>query len=298
MFKAFPPAKINLFLKVLGKRENGLHELETLLAFTDLKDDLSIEILKQVQDDGLTQHSHPELVSGSKITITGPFAHLVDPKNNIFNKILDYFVDKFAIDRNLHIKLVKNIPVGAGLGGGSSNAASFMMGLNEIFQLNLSRETLQKTSLEFGSDIAFFFENQASIIKGRGDIISNYPTFEPILAILVNPKIHLSTAQVFQSLNQNYSKEIATEKLLKTNIINLAKLPNDLENSAIAIVPEIKNILDEIKNSGAQITKMSGSGASCFGIFATEENLKKAEENLIKKFPNYFVKKVKILANV
>lgn len=133
------PAKINLFLKVTGKRNDGYHELESLLAFLDLADVL--EVKKNAEFE---------------LEIDGEFAEFLDQKNNLFTKIIDFFVAEFHIEKNLHIKITKNIPVGGGLGGGSSNAAYFMKALNEIFSLQLSKEKLQEISLNFGSDIAFF----------------------------------------------------------------------------------------------------------------------------------------------
>ncbi len=332
-FFAKCPAKINLFLKLTGRRDDGYHELESLFTFLDLADEL--EILKQVQDDdaGLSHHHpkpphrhsehrrpesphrHPELVSGSKtkIEITGEFAPFLDPKKNLFIEILDFFAAEFGITKNLHIKIKKNIPVGAGLGGGSSNAAFFMKGLNEIFLLNLSKKKLQEISLRFGSDIAFFFEDRASLVKGRGEIIENFSNFEPITALLVNPKIALSTKEVFKKFaigprnecgvtGGRCSPDFVTphllrgpENLLQKNIFELLEnFPNDLTNPAISILPVISEILDNLKNSGAQIAKMSGSGASCFGIFYDEKKLDEAA----KKFPKFFVKKVKILSHV
>ncbi len=274
------PAKINLFLKALGKRPNGFHNLESLFAFLDLSDELSVE-----KSDKFS------------LEITGEFAEFVDPKNNLFIEILDFFTTEFAIEKNLKIKIIKHIPVGAGLGGGSSNASAFMKILNEIFALNLSKEELQKISLNFGSDIAFFFETQASIIKGRGEIIENFYAFEPIPALLINPKIHLSTKEVFEKFDGNYSAEIPTKDLLKTEIFELIKsLANDLEKPAIAMVPTIGEILNQLRKNGADFAKMSGSGASCFGIFHDAEKLITAEKNLQKTFPDFFIKRVKILS--
>jgi 4-diphosphocytidyl-2-C-methyl-D-erythritol kinase len=274
------PAKINLFLKILGKRADGFHDLESLFAFLDLADELTVEKSEKFS-----------------LEISGEFAALLDEKNNLFTKILDYFVAEFAVDKNLKIQITKNIPIGAGLGGGSSNAAAFMKILNENFALNLSKKDLQKISLKFGSDIAFFFEEQASIIKGRGEIIEKFHNFEPIPALLINPKIHLSTKEVFAKLNENYSKEIPTKNLLATEIFKLIKsLPNDLEKPAIALVPVIGEILEELRKNDADFAKMSGSGATCFGIFRDEKKLIEAQKNLTKKFPTFFVKETKILS--
>ena len=171
MFQTICPAKINLFLKLLGKRSDGYHKLESLFAFLDLFDELEVK-----KNDEF------------KLEITGEFAEFIDPQNNLFTKILNFFTNNFDITKNLHIKITKNIPIGAGLGGGSSNAASFMKALNEICSLNLSKTELQKISLNFGSDIAFFFEDKASIIKGRGELIENFSKFPAITILLINPQ--------------------------------------------------------------------------------------------------------------
>lgn len=282
VMKIKSPAKINLFLKLLKKRSDGFHELESLFAFLDLADDL--EVIKSDQ---------------FKLEISGEFAEFLDTKKNLFTKILDFFVSEFHIDKNLHIKIRKNIPIAAGLGGGSSNAAYFMKILNEIFSLNLSKEKLQEISLNFGSDIPFFFEDQASIIRGRGEKIKDFPSFNPIPTLLINPKIELSTKEIYEKFGGKFSTEISDEEIEKTAIFDLIKnLPNDLEKPAIATLPLISEILSELKNFGADFAKMSGSGATCFGIFSDEETLKSARKNLTEKFPGFFVKKAKILSHV
>ena len=275
------PAKINLFLKLTGIRPDGYHKLESLFAFLDLADELEVKKSEKFQ-----------------LEIFGEFAEFVDLENNLFTKILDFFAAEFEISKNLNIKITKNIPVGAGLGGGSSNAAYFMLALNKIFALNLNKKELQTISLNFGSDIAFFFENKASIVKGRGEIIENFSDFKQISALLINPKISLSTREVFQKFDRNFSPEIPTSKLLKKDVFELIEnFGNDLEKPAIELLPPVLKILNELKNSGAKISKMSGSGATCFGIFSDEKSLDEAEKKLAQIFPEFFVKRVKILSN-
>lgn len=281
MFKSSCPAKINLFLKLIGKRSDGYHELESLFAFLDLADDLEVKKSDEF-----------------KLEITGEFAAEIDLKNNLFTKILDFFVAQFQISKNLHIKITKNIPVGAGLGGGSSDAAYFLHALNEIFTLNLSVLDLQKISLNFGSDIAFLLQNQAAIVKGRGELITPFPDFSTIPALLINPKISVSTKEIFAKFNENFSPEILTPELIKADISELLHFPNDMEKPAISNLPLIAEILDNLNHQNAQIAKMSGSGASCFGIFENENSLDLATNFFTQNFPNFFVKKVKILSHV
>ncbi len=281
MFKSSCPAKINLFLKLTGKRPDDYHELESLFAFLDLSDDLEVKKNNEF-----------------KLEIAGEFSAAIDLKDNLFTKILDFFVAEFNVSKNLYIKITKNIPVGAGLGGGSSNAAYFIHALNEIFALNLSVIKLQRISLNFGSDIAFLLQNQAAIVKGRGEEITPFPQFSTIPALLINPKILVSTKEIFAKFNGNFSEKIPTSKLLEKDIYELLNFSNDMENPAISSLPLIAEILKELKNQNAKIAKMSGSGASCFGIFENENSLNFATNYFAKNFPNFFVKKVKILSNV
>ncbi len=275
-------AKINLFLRILAF-QNNYHQLESALAFVDLYDE--IEVLKS---------------NKFSIEIYGEFAKKIDEENNIFIQILDYFEKKFNISRNLKIKLQKNIPVSAGLGGGSSNGAKFMEILNEIYQLNLTKEKLQEISFNFGSDIAFFFEDKSSLIRGRGFVDCNLKEFLPIEILLINPKITLSTKQVFQEYQKNKpqeNQEIDNEILLNKNIFELIEIENQLTNSAISNVLEIYKILQELKNLNAIHAKMSGSGATCFAIFKKDE-IDKAQEKFIKQFPDFFIKKTRILYQI
>ncbi len=282
MFLALCPAKINLFLKLSGKLPSGYHELESLFAFLDLSDELIV-----TKSDVF------------KLAIGGEFGDEIDVENNLFTTILNYFVAEFGVTKNLKIKVTKNIPVSAGLGGGSSNAAYFLHALNQIFSLNLSITQLQRISLNFGSDIAFLLQNKAAIIRGRGDQITDFPQFPPIPALLINPKIALSTKEIFAKFDGDFSVKSTTENLLQKDVFELMKdLPNDLQKPAISTIPLIATILHELKNCGAQIAKMSGSGASCFGIFGDEESLDQAEQFFNKNFPHFFVKKVKILSTI
>jgi len=268
------PAKINLFLKVVGKDQvTNFYELESVLAKIDLCDELEVAIYEK---------------NSEKVGIFGEFASLVDKKDNIFTKILDFFVKNYQISRNLRIKITKNIPVGAGLGGGSSDAAYFMVALNEIFQLGLNKTSLQEISFNFGSDIAFFFEDKPAIIRGRGFVSQNIDLQKQKI-LLINPKIEVLTKEIFADFNNNFSSEINDEKLKSMNNEQLFALSNDLEVVAKKKLPKIAEIIDILAKSGAKIAKMSGSGASCFGIFDADIDLDKKREEISGIFPDYFV---------
>jgi 4-diphosphocytidyl-2-C-methyl-D-erythritol kinase len=277
------PAKINLFLNITNKRPDGFHELESLITKIDLFDELLVE--------KSTKFS---------LEINGEFAEFIDIKNNLFTKILDYFVKNFNINSNLKITLQKNIPVGAGLGGGSSNGAYFIKILNEIFALKLSKNEMQKISLNFGSDIAFFFENEACLMSGRGEFLSPISQFKNDLKklkiLLINPKIHLSTKEIFQDFTEKkyqFSSKISEKIFLENSLPEiLQKFNNDLEEPAILKAPAIVEILQNLRKFSPICAKMSGSGSSCFAIFDNDIDLQKTYEFFIKNYPNFFVKKV------
>jgi 4-diphosphocytidyl-2-C-methyl-D-erythritol kinase len=282
-FKINCPAKINLFLNITNKRPDGFHELQSLVTKINLFDELSVE--------KSTKFS---------LEIDGEFANFIDINDNLFIKIFNYFVKNFHIDNNVKIILQKNIPVGAGLGGGSSNGAYFIKILNEIFYLKLSKKAMQKISLNFGSDIAFFFENGPCLMSGRGEFLSPIPQFKNNLKklkiLLINPKIHLSTKEIFQDFAQkNYKfSEIFSEKIfLKKSLQEILTIfNNDLEETAITKEPMISEILQNLRKFSPICAKMSGSGSSCFAIFDDEKNLQKNYEFFIQNFPDFFVKKV------
>ncbi len=275
------PAKINLFLKVTAKRPDGFHELQSLFAFLDLHDELQVE-----KSDKFS------------LEILGEFASKVDQDDNLFVTILNYFHQHFGVSKNLKIAVKKNIPVAAGLGGGSSNAAYFMLALNEIFALNLNLDELQKISLNFGSDIVFLLQRNAALVEGRGENITPFTPFAPIDALLINPKIAVATGAVFKNLNNNFSSNIAVNELVKKDVYELLQLENDLQKPAISALPLISDILKNCHNHHAKIAKMSGSGASCFAIFENEASLETAYNFFAQNFLHYFVKKVKILSHV
>jgi 4-diphosphocytidyl-2-C-methyl-D-erythritol kinase len=282
-FKINCPAKINLFLNITNKRPDGFHELQSLVTKINLFDELSLE--------KSTKFS---------LEINGEFANFIDINDNLFIKIFNYFVKNFHIDNNVKIILQKNIPVGAGLGGGSSNAAYFIKILNEIFYLKLSKKAMQKISLNFGSDIAFFFENEPCLMSGRGEFLLPIPQFKndfkKLKILLINPKIHLSTKEIFQDFSQKnhrFSEKFSDQFFLNKSLIEiLQKFNNDLEEPAVSKAPIIAEIIKNLQKFSPICAKMSGSGSSCFAIFEDENNLQKSYDFFVKNFPDFFVKKI------
>lgn len=247
-------AKINLFLRIF-KKDPGYHLLDSAFAFLDIFDQIEIERSDQF-----------------KINISGQYQHFVDPAKSVFTDIAQHFQEKYSLNDNVAINLVKNIPVGSGLGGGSSNGAKLIEYFNEEYELGLTFPELQKISFEFGSDIAFFLQGKAAIVKNRGEVIGYMQKFEPIEVALIVPDFGLSTKDVFAKFDGDFSEELDAEKLggaSATNLIN--NYQNDLQSAAFAVNPRLKEIYDCAAQSSAKIVKMSGSGSIVFAIFSDED---------------------------
>ena len=193
MIKLKAYAKINIYLKVLGKRNDGYHNLESLMVPIDLYDEL-------------------EFIDNDKDIIESN----IDIENNIMYKAIKYMKETYKINRCVKIKLNKNIPLSSGLGGGSSDLSTTLKGLNLLWNLNLSDEELGEISLLFGSDTLFFIYNKPAIIKGRGEVLE-FVEFMPKDILLFNPKIKVSTKDVFseykESDNGNNDLEMALLRL-------------------------------------------------------------------------------------
>lgn len=279
------PAKINLFLKIIGKTDDDYHDLESILCFLDLHDEILIKL-------SLKKNNKPTI----DVTFTGDDQSKIDKNNNIINQIFYFFQEKYALNQNLKVKIIKNIPIGGGLGGGSSNGAMFMIFLNKVFKLNLTKEELQNISFNFGSDLAFFLEEKSSIIRSRGIVSSNINCFNDIPILLVNPKIHISTKLIFDNFNKRYYHKTSNHDLLERDVLSIIKNePNQLEEIAVKYEPKIAELINFLKNQNAITTKMSGSGSSCFAIFDNKKNLDKAFKDCLDNFPNYFIKKTTLL---
>ncbi len=275
-------AKINLFLKITGA-SGDYHDLESAISFIDLKDKISI-----TKSDNFS------------VLISGPYSNFLNSNNNILVDIFKFFKKKFNLKEEFKIELEKNIPIGGGLGGGSSNAAEFMKFINRNCRLNLSKKELINISFNFGSDIAIFLEGKSSIIKNRGEIYSGLKKFNNCEILLLNPGKLLSTKKIFTNYKNsklNFSQRLPDQKLLTLNIKSLISLGNDLTQISIKFAPQIQEILSKLQELGATNANMSGSGSSCFGIF-TKEKLENALSYFKENHPDFFSKKVKLLYSI
>lgn len=255
--KAKSIAKINIGLQVLNKREDGFHNINSVFfPLFKLFDEMEFEKSSEISID-----IEPKSIS-------------IDLKSNIIYKTiikLREFTNRDDIAAN--IKLYKRIPMGAGLGGGSSNAAETLLSLNELFNLNLSKEQLSEIAIQIGSDVPFFIEKKTALVTGRGEFFTFFD-YNPNYSIhLYNPKINISTKWAYEQLQRTYKAiekvdfasillESATNPLLLKQ-----KLYNDFEYAVFKEYPKLAKIKEEIYKEGAVYAQMSGSGSTLFGFF-------------------------------
>lgn len=261
------PAKINLGLKVKGLRTDGYHEIETVLQMVSLFDEITFEERKH----GI------ELITEE--------GHVPSGEENIIYKSAKLFFREVG-GSGVRIRLRKGIPVAAGLGGGSSDAAATLTGLNRLSGSSLEKEELIELGRRVGSDVPFFLFGPSAIAMGRGDILS---PISPLRAwvLLVNPNFPVSTAWAYQNYERlNHRSDTLLTKgenniklqplLIGDNLDFLKGISNDLEGITIMYYPEIKEIKEALLCLGALCSLMSGSGPTIFGVFSQEELARKA----------------------
>lgn len=251
---SFPNCKINLGLNILRKREDGLHDLETVFYPIALKDIL--EIVTASNSNVAVSYSH------SGFEIEGP------NENNLCIKAYDLLKKDFPSIPAIKLHLHKTIPMGAGLGGGSADAAFTLQLLNEMFQLSVPADQLMNYAAILGSDAPFFIINKPCYATGCGEVLEEIDlNLSAYKTILVNPGIHINTAQAFSqiipSLPERSIKDIIRQPLSAWKDI----LNNDFEKPVFEKYPQIKNIKEELYQQGALYAAMSGSGSTVFGIF-------------------------------
>jgi len=271
--KIVSPAKLNLFLQVTGKRSDGYHELFTLVCCINLFDTI---FLKTGQKEITVFCDHPEVPEDNK---------------NLAWQAADIFLKNIkkrskTSDAGIGISIKKRIPVAAGLGGGSSNAAAVFLGLNKIYGHPFTRDEILQMAINVGADVPFLIHQKPAIATGIGEQLEAYNRLRPLKILLVSPGFGVSTAVVYKNLNLGLTK--CTKKLKQFHSDRLdfdikKHLCNDLESVTGKLYPDIYAIKEALLNEGAAGALMSGSGPSVFGIFSTVNKLKRAEKALSKK---------------
>jgi len=249
------PAKINYLLEVLRKRPDNYHDLRMVMQRIALSDEIEIS-----------------LSDTPGIRVYCDHADVPDGPANIAWRAADALLAMTSNSAGIDIFIVKKIPMAAGLGGGSSDAATVLMGLNDLLNLKLTDEKLMSVGVKLGADVPFFIFKKTALAEGIGDRLSAVEGLPPVWLVLVNPNIHVSTAWVYKNLQ--LTKKVDADKLLKfsdrvEDVCSL--LSNDLESVTIGRFPVIREIKDALLANGAQGVLMSGSGPTVFGVFADEQ---------------------------
>jgi 4-diphosphocytidyl-2-C-methyl-D-erythritol kinase len=266
MIKRLSPAKVNLHLKVLRKREDGYHDLATLMQRISVFDEMTFKMC----DRG--------------ITLRCPGHHALENDRNIAYRAAEMLIHETAWPHGIEIILEKQIPIAAGLGGGSSNAATTLLALNEMMDAPFSKEDLMKMGTRLGADVPFFIYERTAWAFGIGDRLSEASAPPSLSLLLINPGFELSTKTVYERLNFTLTKEpihYSIPRFLKVDDV-IEGLHNDLEEVSTRLHPVIGKLKNLLLDHGALGALMSGSGPTVFGIFSSEEETKLAEKALRK----------------
>lgn len=277
-------AKINLYLHVLSKMPDGYHKLDSLVAFTEIGDVISINPAKII-----------------KIAVSGPFRKEIKGENLIYTAIKKIIPHINIGNIGCHIKLEKNIPVSSGMGGGSSDAATALNLLIKLWKIKINKNKTNKLCMEIGSDVNICFWEKAAYFENKGEVIKKVKNFPSVPILLVNPLIEVNTKNIFSSSKIIFSKPVKRKPKSFSNKKELLQFlkntRNDLEKVTISKVPEVGKILNLLKGiEGCELARMSGSGATCFAIFKDVKQLKKAEKVTSSAFPDYWIKRTKLKA--
>ncbi|MBM3520970.1 MAG: 4-(cytidine 5'-diphospho)-2-C-methyl-D-erythritol kinase [Alphaproteobacteria bacterium] len=270
------PAKINLALHVLGRRDDGYHELDSIVTFADLGDVLAFAPASQFS-----------------LSAEGPFATALPPSSdNIITRALD-IAREIATARGrslpgVAIRLTKNLPVAAGIGGGSANGGAALRALLRLAGIDSLDATIMAAALRLGADVPVCLRNRPCRMGGIGEKLMDFPGLSPMPAVLVNPGLGLATASVFGQLGLRPGEAHGTGLEASDNPFYWR---NDLTVPAKALAPAIGEVLEALSMSaGVSCARMSGSGATCFGVFATSEEAARAAQAIAAARPRWWVK--------
>jgi len=250
------PAKINLFLKIMGKRPDGYHDIFSWFQAVDLFDRLHFKKSKR-SDFNLS------IENGADIPCDG---------NNLIIKTAELMFGKYGLTGGLEIRVEKNIPVAAGLAGGSSNAAATIVALDRLFGLGLTAREMADTGLAIGSDVPFFFSRGQAEITGRGERIRNIALPVDYFIVQVTPAVSISTAESYRRLNLGLTRSELDVKLARcvdfTELVaRIGNIGNDFERLQFETFPELRETGDRLRKTGAALTRMSGSGPTIYGLY-------------------------------
>ncbi len=273
--------KINLALDVINKRNDGYHNISTVMQEISLKDDLTI-----IDNEN------------KKLVITSNNEEMPLDERNLVYKVWEELKKISGLDKGAHVHIYKRIPVAAGLAGGSSNAAAMLKGLNSLWKLDYPVEKLEEIGKTIGADIPFCLRGGTLLATGIGDQFKPIPSFQDVYVLLVNPNIPMDTKYVYGKLDlrdrKDFNMDLILQEMGKRDILGVAQnLYNLLEVIVTKEVEEIEEIKGELTKNKALGSLMSGSGTTVFGLFKNETDLNFSYEKMKEKYPNYRIIKTK-----
>ena len=272
-------AKINFNLKVLGRRQDGYHEIDSLIQNISLCDDIH-----------LTETDHG-------ITVTCLSLRVPQGKENIAYKAAEAFFNMTGVNKGVDISIEKRVPVAAGLGGGSSNAAAVIIGLNHMFGTNISRMKMLGLAEGIGSDVPFFIEGGTVHVRGRGEVVEKLKPSSETWIVLVAPKFEISAKFAYDEFDKVLAFRLRRKEAPKLSSVEISSwamssiLHNDLEEPVSAKHKEIAKIKERLLSLGATGAAMSGSGPAVFGLAQDEASAGKIVDRLKKDYPRTFLVK-------
>lgn len=263
-------AKINFGLRILRKREDGYHDIETVFHRINVYDELTFEL-------------------SPIITLRCSQAELPTDERNLCIRAAQLLQKRFCIRHGVSIFLKKNIPVGAGLGGGSSDAATTLLSLVQLWDISVSNEELYMLALQLGSDVPYFLQLGTAYATGRGEILDYFDLTVPYWIVVVYPDIHISTNWAYRSIQVGQRKSQITIKAILLEHINkpnflVELLQNDFEPLVQRLHPVIYSVKKSLYDAGAVFTQMSGSGSAVYGLFSDESLARNLVDKLRKKY--------------
>ena len=250
MIEVSSPAKVNLLLRVLRKRPDGYHDIATLMQKISLQDTMVFSYREK------------------GIVVRCPGYPQLENEDNIVNRAVKALFAATACRAGVEIVLHKAVPIGAGLGGGSSNAATTLVTLNDILHLDLSRDELMKIGARLGADVPFFIYGERAWAFSIGDRLEPAADLPSLWFVLVNPRFELSTARVYQGLNLTLTNQPINYSIPRFSTITdvVEGLHNDLEKVSLTLYPALKELKDNLIGVGALGALMSGSGPTVYGV--------------------------------
>jgi 4-diphosphocytidyl-2-C-methyl-D-erythritol kinase len=272
LLRDFAPAKINLLLRVTGRRADGYHELDSVFVPVSIYDRLDIE-LRPARSSSVQLFCDSTAVPANE--------------NNLAFRAAREFLTAFNVQAELLIKLNKEIPVGAGLGGGSSDAGAVLRMMAVLCAVD-QFETLVKVAIRLGADVPFFLNPVPSRVRGIGEVVEPLGRIEGLALLIVVPPIEVPTAAVYRDLRPEHWSGPASDRDVLAIIQGRAArqhLVNDLEQVAIARWPQIGELKQMLGALGARVATMTGSGGAVFGVFASSEEASSASREVLRRVP-------------